>query len=102
MKDEMQKFSQTLVEDHYDNAIKIQDELKKAGNPVADQLLKIDTKDFFRSGFKMFPQVANNEYVKDELTYLEGAEDNLNGNIHNKNLVQAFIQRGHEVATKLE
>lgn len=50
----------------------------------------------------MFPQVAQNEYVQDQLGYLEAAEDNLNGNMINPRLVQAMVDRGHEVADNLE
>lgn len=36
------------------------------------------------------------------MSYLEAAEDNMNGNIKNVKLVQALIDRGHEVAKNLE
>lgn len=55
-----------------------------AGNPAGDELLKVNTKDIFKDGFKQFPQIADNQYVQDQLTYLEGAQDNLNRNYHNR------------------
>lgn len=64
--------------------------------------MSVTTKDLFKRGFKMFPQIAQNEYVQDQLAYLEAAEDNLNGNMINPNLVQAYVDRGHEVAANLE
>jgi hypothetical protein len=50
----------------------------------------------------MFPQIAQNEYVQDQLQYLEGAEDNVNNNLTNPKLVQKYIDTGKEVAANLE
>jgi hypothetical protein len=52
--------------------------LKKDGLKDHEKLMSVTTKDLFNRGFKMFPQIAQNEYVQDQLAYLEAAEDNLN------------------------
>lgn len=41
--------------------------LKKEGLKDHDKLLSVHTKDAFRDGFKMFPQIAQNEFVQDQL-----------------------------------
>ena len=63
--------------------------------------MSVTTKELFKKGFKSFPQIVQNEYVQEQLAYLEASEDNLNGNMINPNLVQALVDRGHEVATNL-
>ena len=87
MEDEYKQFAATLDAKHYDEAIKIQNELKMEGNPAADMKLQVNTRDVFKSGFHQFPQVANNQYVQDQLSYLEAAQDNMNQNYHNRDIM---------------
>ena len=78
MEDEYSSFASTLDVEHYDNALKIQNELKMAGNEAGDEMLKVNTRDIFKNGFNKFPQVGNNQYVTDRLNFLEGAQENFN------------------------
>lgn len=102
MNKEMDEFSHTLDMRHYDSALALQQQLKKDGLRDHEKLMSVTTKDVFKKGFKMFPQVSQNEYVQEQLAYLEAAEDNLNGNLINPRLVQALVDRGHEVAGNFE
>ena len=33
------------------------------GDPAGDEMLKVNTKEIFKGGFKMFPQVGVNQYA---------------------------------------
>ena len=102
MNKEMDEFSHSLDMSHYDSAMLLQKELKRDGLRDHEKLMSVTTKELFKKGFKSFPQIAKNEYVEEQLQYLEAAEDNLNGNMINPRLVEALVQRGHEVAANLE
>jgi hypothetical protein len=97
---QMDKFSETLNPENYDKAIQIYAQVKKSGISDSDQLFKVHTKDCFKRGFE-FPQISMNQYVQDQLTHLEAAQDNLNNNIKNKKLSNDFIAVGIEVAANL-
>jgi len=102
MNNEMDIFSHSLDVNHYDRAIELQKTLKKEGLKDHEKLMSVTTKELFKKGFKSFPQIAQNEYVQEQLAYLEAAEDNLNGNLINPRLMQAMVNRGQEVASNLE
>lgn len=58
MNKEMDEFSHSLDMSHYDKAISLQQELKKDGLRDHEKLMSVTTKELFKKGFKMFPQVA--------------------------------------------
>lgn len=58
MNRELDTFSHTLDMGHYDRAISLQQQLKKDGLRDHEKLMSVTTKDLFKNGFKMFPQVA--------------------------------------------
>lgn len=61
----------------------------------------VHTTDVFEAGFTKFPQIAKNEYVQDQITYLDAAQDNLNNNQDNESLLENFIARAKEVSKNL-
>lgn len=63
MNREMDDFSHSLDMKHYDNAISLQQQLKKDGLRDHEKLMSVTTKQIFKKGFKSFPQIAQNEYV---------------------------------------
>ena len=46
--------------------------------------------------------MVKNDYVVDQLNYLEASEKNLTDNMSNTKLLDAFIERAHEVAGNLK
>lgn len=95
-------FSRTLNEDDFHQAISIQKELRSQSLAQGETRLMVHTTDIFEGGFTKFPQISKNEYVQDQISYLDAAQDNLNNNQDNASLLEAFIARAKEVSKNLQ
>jgi hypothetical protein len=60
MKQEIDSFSVSLNKKHFDEAVKIKDEIKEGG--FEEPSIMINTMDVYKKQFT-FPQIANNDYA---------------------------------------
>ena len=60
MKQEIDSFSVSLNKKHFDQAVKIKDEMKEEG--MEEPKFLINTMDVYKKQFT-FPQIANNDYA---------------------------------------
>lgn len=60
MKQEIDSFSVSLNKKHFDEAVKIKDEIKEQG--FEEPQFLINTMDVYKKQFT-FPQIANNDYA---------------------------------------
>lgn len=95
-------FSKTLLEDDFHKAIKLHKEMRQNSLAQGETKLNFHTTEVFEAGFKQFPQIAQNEYVQDQLRYLDAAQANLNNNVDNDCLLEDFISRAKEVSKNLQ
>jgi len=72
--------------------------MAKAG--FEDTKLKIDTLGIYKKSFT-FPQIANNDYALEQFEQLAIAEANLNNDLSNENIYDAFINQANNVAHNL-
>ena len=85
---ELDYFSRSFDRKHYDNAMKIYDELTKAGqNPK----LSVHTWELYDAAFS-FPRVRRFDLVQQHMDLIQHFEDNLNENMSNGQLVSNFIK----------
>lgn len=91
MKDAFAIFSKTLDLAQLSSAVDIRTDLKKGGIPANTLDVSIDLIEPMRAGFKTFPEIADNEFVVQELQGLEAAQDNLIANPENKNLASKLV-----------
>lgn len=101
MKDAFATFSKTLNLAELTSAVDIRMELKKGGIPANNLDVNIDLIEPMRAGFKTFPEIADNEFVVQELQGVEAAQDNLIANPENKDLATKLVDVTHEVAQHL-
>lgn len=95
-------FSKSLSEEDFHAAIKLQKELKSQSLAQGEARLMVHTTDIFEAGFIKFPQISKNEFVQDQINYLDAAQDNLNNNQDNQSLLENFIARAKEVSKNLQ
>ena len=67
-------FSVSLAEKHYDNAIKIKQELSELGEEAS---FDINTDEIYKSSFT-FPQIANNDFAQEMLGQLQATQNLFN------------------------
>ena len=85
---ELDYFSRSFDRKHYDNAMKIYDELKKLGqNPK----VSVHTWELYDASFA-FPRVRRYDLVQQHMDMVQHFEDNLNENFTNGQLVTNFIK----------
>ena len=95
------KFNHDFNVDDYYEAFKIQKELIDEGMTKSELPLKADSVTLYQSQFQ-FPDIAKFDYSVDQLNLLEAAEKNLNMNMDNMKLVNAYISTAQKVAKNLE
>ena len=64
-------------------------------------MLNVNLIETMKSGFKNFPDVAKNDFVVDQLDYLQAKEDNLELQPEDHKLAQELVEVAEEVHTKL-
>ena len=62
--------------------------------------LKVNTKKIYQNQFT-FPQVAQNDYVSEQLSDLEAAQQNFNQNPENETLMNKFIEVAQDTTDNL-
>ena len=102
MADKFNEFSKTLSLEQLHSAVDMYKDLKKGGIPANSLNVNIDLVKPMRAGFKTFPEIADNEFVVQEMQYLEAAQDNLVANPENNHLAGNLVQVTNEVAQHLE
>ena len=103
MKDAFLKFSKSLKDEDFDKAVKIKSDLIETDNQSHDELdkIKITTNEIYKKGFE-FPEVAKNDFATDLFDELEIAEKNLNSNLENVDLFNAFQETAEKVKKSLK
>ena len=94
MQKDLKEFSATLDTDTYDKGVKVYHKLKKAKLIDQDQLLeaaKVSSVKDFKKGFK-FQATAQNDNAVEAFAELDIAQQNLNNNIDNDKLENAFLE----------
>ena len=101
--DAFKKFSKTNKDSDFDAAMKIRTDLIENENQSEQSLakIKINTYDLFKKSFQ-FPEVAKNDFSTEVLEDVEIAEKNLNANLDNVDLYNAFIDTTEKAAKKLK
>ena len=85
---ELDYFSRSFDQKHYDQAMAIYGELKKDGlNPP----VRVNTYELYDAAFS-FPRVRRYDLVQQHMEMIQHFEDNLNANFSNKQAVANFIQ----------
>lgn len=95
-------FSKTLSEDDWKKANKLQKELKQKSLVQESSKMQVHTTEVFEAGFQKFPQLQFNEYVQDEISYLDIAQADLNRDNDSESLLQNFLVRAKEVRKNLQ
>ena len=62
----------------------------------------LDVTSLVKQGFSEFPEISQNDYAVDQILQITAAQDNLNNNVENMNLAQAFIDKVQSTSGKLE
>ena len=91
----------TLDKQKFTDAFMMKGELLQAGADANDMNIKVNTTDVYVKQFQ-FPDVAKYDYSVEQLNGLEAAEKNLNDNIDNEKLLDAFISTAQQTAKNLE
>lgn len=76
-------------------------DLLKEGADPNELNIRVNTTDIFTKQFQ-FPDTAKYDYSVEQLNGLEAAEKNLNDNIDNENLLNAFIDTAKGTAKNLQ
>ena len=86
---ELDYFSRNFDKKHYDNAIKIYEELKKQGQ---DPEMKVHAWELYDKAFSRFERIRKYDQVTSYLDQIEHFQDNLNQNFTNQQHVDQFIK----------
>jgi hypothetical protein len=103
LKTAFEKFSKTLTEKDFDDAVTLKKDLAEA-DKVPQEFLdknKIATTREFKKGFS-FPEVAKNDFASNLFEELEISEKNLNSNLDNVDLFNAFVEEADKVKKALK
>ena len=95
---ELDYFSRSFDRKHYDNAMKIHDELVK--NYGQNPKLSVHTWELYDASFA-FPRVRRYDLVQQHMDLIQHFEDNLNENFSNGQLVTNFIKVCKDAQTAL-
>ena len=91
------EFSRNFNMEHWNNAMKIKEELSKQNkNPR----FAVTTKELYDKSFS-FPKVRNYDYAVEQMNELEHYEDNLNNNISNGQHLKKFVEIAKKVRANL-
>ena len=94
MAKEMERFSRTFNKKHYDNAVKVYDNLKRDG--YKGNFPKVSTWELYDKAFT-WPRIRRYEHVNEGMNTLEHFEDNLNSNLSNGKHINSFIKHAKDV-----
>lgn len=94
---QMGLFSRTFEMVHWNNAMKIKDELVKSG---ASPKIAVTTKELYDKSFS-FPKVRNYDFAVENMNELEHYEDNLNNNLGNSLALSRFVEVAKKVRANL-
>uniref|UniRef100_A0A7S3IXF9 Uncharacterized protein n=1 Tax=Strombidium inclinatum TaxID=197538 RepID=A0A7S3IXF9_9SPIT len=98
MEKEMDYFSRSFDSKHFNNAVTILGELKKAG--FKGNLPPVHSWELYDQSFS-FPRVRHFDLVEEQMNELEHYQDNLNTNISNSHLLNKFVHAGKKVQGNL-
>ena len=103
MKDAFSKFSKSLTEKDFDEAVALKKDLGESDHVPQDFLdkVKINTNAEMKKGFS-FPEVAKNDFASNLFEELEISEKNLNSNLDNVDLFNAFVEEADKVKKALK
>jgi len=103
LKDAFAKFSKTLTEADFDEAVRQKKELAEKDNVPLETLdkIKINTNALMKKNFQ-FPEVAKNDFAANLFDELEISEKNLNSNLDNVDLFNAFVEEADKVKKALK
>ena len=103
LKDAFNKFSKTLTEKDFDDAVQIKKDLAETDKVPQESLdkIRIATNAVFKKGFS-FPEVAKNDFASNLFEELEISEKNLNSNLDNVDLFNAFVEEADKVKKALK
>ena len=102
MQDKADSVAKTLNMEDFQAVQESLTQLQKKHINAKEAIVNFDIVEQMREGFTEFPQMKNNEYVQEQLTYLEGAQDNLNNNPANGKLALRLAEVASEVSTNLQ
>lgn len=102
MQDKADAFAKTLNMEDFQAVQESLTQLQKKHINAKEAIVNFDLVESMREGFTEFPQMRNNEYVEDQLNYLEGAQDNLNNNPANNKLALRLVEVTNEVTANLQ
>jgi hypothetical protein len=83
--------------ENWNNAMKINAELKKGGKGPK---FAVTTKELYDKSFS-FPKVRNYDYAVEQMNELEHFEDNLNNNLDNALALERFVTVAKKVRANL-
>ena len=101
MKGTWRDFCVSLDQKLFTDAFMLKGELLQEGADANQLNIKVNTTDVYVKQFT-FPDIAKYDYSVEQLNGLEAAEKNLNDNIDNVKLLEAFINTAHQTATNLQ
>lgn len=92
-----------MTEKDFDDAVALKKDLAENDHVPADTLdkIKITTNAEFKKGFS-FPEVAKNDFASNLFEELEISEKNLNSNLDNVDLFNAFVEEADKVKKALK
>jgi len=103
LKDAFMKFSKSLTEADFDAAVALKKDLSE-NDKVPQEFLdkvKITTNLVMKKGFS-FPEVAKNDFAANLFEEFEISEKNLNSNLDNVDLFNAFVEEADKVKKSLK
>ena len=72
------------------------------GKNIKEESLKLNLCQKIKKGFTSFPQIGDNEYVREQLDFLQAAEDNLVSNLDNHKLMLTLLNVNNEVVANIK
>lgn len=103
LKDAFVKFSKSLTEADFDAAVALKKDLAE-NDKVPQEFLdkvKVTTNLEMKKGFS-FPEVAKNDFASNLFEEFEISEKNLNSNLDNVDLFNAFVEEADKVKKQLK
>lgn len=102
MEEKFSEFGKSLNLAELESGVSIYKDLKKGGVPVNDLNINIDVTKALKEGFHQFPELARQDFVSEEMQYVEAAQDNLISNPENASLGEKLVKVTNEAAAHLQ
>lgn len=97
------KFERTQKIEEYQQIKDMHSELKNKYHLKAEDIqTHVDVVSLMKQGFDAFPQIAHNDFAVDQMNAINAYQDNLNANIENVSLAQAFVGEVQTISEKLK